>query len=114
MQAEGRGASMNAVPSKKREPLRRCVACATFRRKGELIRLAELEKRMLMWEGEAVRSPQGKGVYLCRAGQCISRFLLDKRLKKRYGNLLGEEARRSLERIIDDQSGQEKGESCCS
>jgi|GEM_PF-2160429 len=111
---EGEDIPMNVLSSKKREPLRRCVVCTVFRRKAELIRLAELEKRMLTWEGEAVRSPSGKGVYLCRTGQCISRFLHDKRMKKRYGSLLGEEARRSLERMTDDQSGQEKGESCCS
>jgi predicted RNA-binding protein YlxR (DUF448 family) len=79
-----------------------------------MIRLAEIGGKALIWEDRAVKAPRGKGVYLCRSGQCIGRFFSDRRLKKRYVSLMGEEARRSLERILNDLCGQEKGESCCS
>jgi uncharacterized protein len=65
-----------------KKPLRKCVVCDLFKSKPELIRLA------LVKEGEIVVDNSGrsggKGIYICREGNCREEFLKGKKCRRRF------------------------------
>ena len=45
------------------------------------------------------RTP-GRGLYICREGDCVSRFLKERKLRKRYHRTVEEQTLGTLEKII--------------
>ena len=68
----------------KKIPVRRCVVCAGYKSRDVLYRLAQLKSRAIIWEEEGGKRPQGKGIYICREGICLLRFVTEKKFRKRF------------------------------
>lgn len=64
----------------KKIPFRMCVGCQTMKSKKELMRVVRTP------EGEIVLDPTGKkagrGAYMCRSEQCLTKAFKEKRLEK--------------------------------
>jgi predicted RNA-binding protein YlxR (DUF448 family) len=50
------------------------------------------------------RSGEGKGLYLCRTGECLEVFLKDKRFRKRFHESIAEESMQLLRRFAEEGS----------
>jgi predicted RNA-binding protein YlxR (DUF448 family) len=62
--------------------------------KDELLRLTvEAGGRITL---EKTGPPRGRGLYLCREGDCISRFVIEKRFRKRFHGKIGSDDLSSL------------------
>ena len=61
-------------------PFRMCVGCQTMKSKKELMRVVRTP------DGEIVLDPTGKkagrGAYMCRSEQCLTKAFKEKRLEK--------------------------------
>ncbi|WP_371371217.1 RNase P modulator RnpM [Sporomusa aerivorans] len=64
----------------KKIPFRMCVGCQTMKSKKELMRVVRTP------DGEIVLDPTGKkagrGAYMCRSEQCLTKAFKEKRLEK--------------------------------
>lgn len=64
----------------KKTPFRMCVGCQEMKSKKELLRVVRTP------EGDVVLDPTGKkagrGAYLCRSEQCLTKAFKEKRLEK--------------------------------
>jgi len=80
-------------------PLRRCLACRSRRRKGELVRLVCVEGRRVVVDIDQ-RMP-GRGAYLCNDDGCLRRGLdvkvISHAFKKRV--VINGDVRKSIESI---------------
>jgi len=55
-----------------RDPQRTCVQCGAVREKGGLLRIAG--KPGVGWAPDPGGKLPGRGIYLCREGECVGRF----------------------------------------
>ncbi|WP_245867899.1 hypothetical protein SPSIL_023510 [Sporomusa silvacetica DSM 10669] len=73
----------------KKIPFRMCVGCQDMKSKKELLRVVRTP------EGEIVLDPTGKkagrGAYMCRSEQCLTKAFKEKRLEKALKHPIGEE-----------------------
>lgn len=64
----------------KKIPFRMCVGCQTMKSKKELLRVVRTP------DGEVILDPTGKkagrGAYMCRSEQCLTKAFKEKRLEK--------------------------------
>jgi len=72
----------------KKIPFRMCVGCQDMKSKKELLRIVRTP------EGEIVLDPTGKkagrGAYMCRSEQCLTKAFKEKRLEKALKHPIGE------------------------
>jgi uncharacterized protein len=80
-------------------PIRKCVVCSAMKGKDELLRLTIEAGGRIIWERQG--NPRGKGLYLCSKGDCIARFVVEKRYRKRFRERMRSEDLSSLEHISD-------------
>ncbi|TWH48643.1 RNase P modulator RnpM [Sporomusa sp. KB1] len=78
----------------KKIPFRMCVGCQDMKSKKELLRVVRTP------EGEIVLDPSGKkagrGAYMCRSEQCLTKAFKEKRLEKALKHPIGEEVYAAL------------------
>jgi len=63
-----------------RKPQRTCVQCGIGSEKGRMLRIAG--KAGSEWTPDPAGKLPGRGIYLCRAGDCIERFATRIRTRK--------------------------------
>lgn len=73
----------------KKIPVRRCAVCLTYSSRDNMVRLAQLSDKSLVWE--MGKRPPGKGIYICNNGLCISKFIAEKKFRKRFHDRMKED-----------------------
>ncbi len=78
----------------KKIPFRMCVGCQDMKSKKELLRVVRTP------EGDIVLDPTGKkagrGAYMCRSEECLTKAFKEKRLEKALKHPIGEEVYNAL------------------
>lgn len=78
----------------KKIPFRMCVGCQEMKSKKELLRVVRTP------EGDIVLDPTGKkagrGAYMCRSEECLTKAFKEKRLEKALKHQIGEEVYNAL------------------
>jgi hypothetical protein len=82
----------------KKMPLRMCVGCREMKPKRELIRVVRSP------EGEVSLDDTGKkpgrGAYVCRSKECLTRAIRQRQLERQLQVALGEEVALSLQQML--------------
>ncbi len=82
----------------KKTPLRMCVGCREMKPKRELIRVVRSP------EGEVSLDDTGKkpgrGAYVCRSKECLTRAIRQRQLERQLQVALGEEVALSLQQML--------------
>ena len=66
----------------KKQPMRRCIGCMESKDKNQLIRIAWYEGRLTV---DPTGRAKGRGVYLCRNGECMKLARKKKALQRNFG-----------------------------
>ena len=89
--------------SKHKVPMRRCVGCMTSFPKGEVVRFAASDGKLLI---DAKGKSNGRGAYLCRSLDCFDMAVKKKRLSYALGVSMTQEEidflREDFSKIISD------------
>lgn len=84
----------------KRVPLRMCLGCSQMKPKKELVRIVRKA------DGSVSLDPTGKasgrGAYVCRNAECLTRAIKSKRLEKNFGSAIAAEVAASLKEALTD------------
>ena len=89
----------------KKVPMRMCVGCREMKPKKELMRVVRGP------DGTVFLDPSGKkpgrGAYVCRSGDCLSRAIRQKQLERQLEAKLGEETAEALRKTLEELTAQE-------
>ena len=89
----------------KKVPMRMCVGCREMKPKKELMRVVRGP------DGTVSLDPSGKkpgrGAYVCRSGDCLSRAIRQKQLERQLETSLGEETAQQLRQTLAELTAQE-------
>lgn len=69
--------------------------------KERLFRFAHSREGIIRLETEGM--PRGKGLYLCREGECLEAFLKGRKFRKRFHENIDEESMRVLQQMADNR-----------
>ena len=67
--------------AKKKIPLRMCVACREMKEKSQLARIVKTENGVVY---DATGKVNGRGAYICKDGECISKLRKGKLLNRAF------------------------------
>lgn len=81
----------------KKIPERMCVACRQMKQKNQLIRIVNRDGDVTI---DSTGKLNGRGVYLCRSKECISKAVKGKGFYKQYGFTL-DSVLQELEKFIE-------------
>ena len=81
----------------KRIPERMCVACRQMKPKHELVRIVNTADGVVV---DGTGKLNGRGVYLCKCKECISKALKSKGFVKQYGFSL-DVLKDELEKLVE-------------
>ena len=85
-------------------PLRTCVQCGTRAEKGRLWRIAG--RPGAVWTPDPAGTLPGRGIYLCREGECVARFAARIRTPKGGARWkMGADGGELADRLADRASG---------
>ncbi len=79
-------------------PQRVCVVCRKPSPKADLIKLIRAPGGRIGWPGP--RPQGGKGLYLCREGDCAARMFGEKKLRRMYVESMEEECMDRLRAML--------------
>jgi predicted RNA-binding protein YlxR (DUF448 family) len=83
----------------KRLPLRTCVGCQNQIPKRQLIRIVRTPEEI--WQYDPTGKANGRGLYICRDINCLTRALHNKTLYKKYGFQLNPEQLDCLKPVLE-------------
>ena len=90
----------------KKIPMRMCVGCREMKPKKELMRVVRGP------DGTVSLDPSGKkpgrGAYVCRSGDCLSRAIRQKQLERLLEAKLGEETAEALRQTLAELTAAEE------
>ena len=90
----------------KKIPMRMCVGCREMKPKKELMRVVRGP------DGTVSLDPSGKkpgrGAYVCRSGDCLSRAIRQKQLERQLEASLGEETAEQLRKTLAELTAKEE------
>ncbi len=81
-------------------PERMCVVCRQMKPKTELVRIVNTERGVVV---DTVGKVNGRGVYICKHGECIAKALKNKNFCKQHGFEL-DCVKSQLENIFEQQN----------
>lgn len=81
----------------KRIPERMCVSCRQMKPKNELVRIVNTPSGVVV---DLTGKLNGRGVYICRCAECITRALKNKKFDKANGFSLND-VKDQLESLIE-------------
>lgn len=79
-------------------PMRKCIGCNTSRPKNELIRIACYEGQVTV---DLTGKAKGRGVYICRDGECLDKAVKRKGFVRAFGQNITEEQQLALREEIE-------------
>ena len=83
----------------KKIPQRKCVGCQEMKNKKDLLRIIRTPEGEIVLDLTGKKS--GRGVYVCRAAECLQSTLKGKRLEKALGHCIPPEVIEQLKGVID-------------
>ena len=83
----------------KKTPMRMCLGCREMKPKPELIRVVRAPDGTVSLD--PVGKKPGRGAYVCRDAQCLSRAIRQKQLERQLEVPLGEETAAALRAALD-------------
>lgn len=90
----------------KKIPMRMCVGCREMKPKKELMRVVRGP------DGTVSLDPSGKkpgrGAYVCRSGDCLSRAIRQKQLERQLEAKLGEDTAEALRQTLAELTAAEE------
>ena len=89
----------------KKTPMRMCLGCREMKPKPELIRVVRAPDGTVSLD--PVGKKPGRGAYVCRDAQCLSRAIRQKQLERQLEVPLGEETAAALRAALDALSAGE-------
>ncbi len=85
-------------------PSRMCVVCRCIKPRPRLYRLVR-QKGWLRARLDSTGNIPGRGLYICREGECLERFLMDKKFRRRYHQAVEDQAFDTLREIFNGVKG---------
>ncbi len=89
----------------KKIPMRMCVGCREMKPKKELIRVVRSPDGIVSLDPTGKKP--GRGAYVCRAGDCLSRAIRQKQLERQLEAKLSEETSEALRETLAQITAQE-------
>lgn len=89
----------------KKTPMRMCLGCREMKPKPELIRVVRAPDGAVSLD--PVGKKPGRGAYVCRNAQCLTRAIRQKQLERQLEAPLGEETAAALQAELDALSAGE-------
>ena len=99
------GVSPPKPMKQKKTPMRMCLGCREMKPKPELIRVVRAPDGTVSLD--PVGKKPGRGAYVCRDAQCLSRAIRQKQLERQLEVPLGEETAAALRAALDALSAGE-------
>ena len=90
----------------KKIPMRMCVGCREMKPKKELMRVVRGPDGTVSLD-PAGKKP-GRGAYVCRSGDCLSRAIRQKQLERQLEAKLGEETAEALRQTLAELTAAEE------
>ena len=94
------------MPTHRSIPMRKCTGCNEMKPKKELVRVVRSP------EGEVsldlTGKKPGRGAYVCRSGDCLSRAIRQKQLERQLEAKLGEETAEALRQTLAELTAAEE------
>lgn len=78
----------------KKVPLRMCVGCQEIKSKKELMRVVRTPEGVIVLDPTGKRS--GRGAYMCRSEQCLTKAFKEKRLERVLKQQIAEDVYNAL------------------
>jgi len=91
---------------KKHVPLRRCVVCGAQRPKAELVRVVRTPEGRI--DVNAAPKASGRGAYVCRASECLSRAATGRPVTRSLRQPLPDEGAERLRELAQELSDAER------
>ena len=85
----------------KKKPTRKCMGCNESKEKKELIRIVRTAEGAA--EVDLTGKKNGRGAYICRKEECLSKVVKSKRLERALEISISEELYESLRGVIVDK-----------
>lgn len=82
----------------KRVPMRMCLGCSEMKPKKELVRIVRSPEGNV--SVDAVGKASGRGAYICKNVDCLTKAVKSKRLEKSFGHAVAEEIIASLKEAL--------------
>jgi predicted RNA-binding protein YlxR (DUF448 family) len=76
--------------------IRLCIVCKKYFHKKDLLCLKKIRSQNTI----SFYNPTGKGIYICNKGNCIEKFLKQKKYKERYLKITDNESLNELKDIF--------------
>ncbi len=90
----------------KKIPMRMCVGCREMKPKKELIRVVRSPEGIVSLDPTGKKP--GRGAYVCRSGNCLTRAIRQKQLERQLEAALSEEASEELKSTLAQIMAQEE------
>ena len=84
----------------KRIPLRMCLGCSEMKPKKELVRVVRSPEGSV--SVDLTGKAPGRGAYVCRSTDCLSKAIRSKRLEKNFGVTIAEDLTLSLKEVLEN------------
>lgn len=87
----------------KRVPMRMCLGCSEMKPKKELVRIVRSPEGNVSID--FVGKASGRGAYICKDAECLTKAVKSKRLEKNFGHAVAEEIIASLKEALTSENG---------
>lgn len=84
----------------RKQPLRMCLGCGEMKNKNELVRIVKNKEGEIF--ADLTSRAAGRGAYICRDAQCLSKAQKSRRLEKAFSCRISDEIYKTLEGEISD------------
>lgn len=84
-------------PKVKKVPQRQCVGCGQLKPKKELLRVVRTPDGVIEFDASPAGKKSGRGAYLCRSKDCLSKAVKGKRLERALEAPISDEVWAKLE-----------------
>ena len=84
---------------KKKIPMRKCVGCGEMKPKKDLMRILKTETGEFLVDADGKKN--GRGAYICRSVECLSKAVKSKGLERSFKQQIPEEVYDRLEKEMD-------------
>ncbi len=78
-------------------PLRMCVVCRQMKEKAELLRVVKNDNGFSV---DPMGKAQGRGAYICKAGDCCEKFEKQRSFERAFRCTLGQDVKEAIKKEL--------------